>query len=620
MAENWAEYPPWRTWQRVKSADCEPVGPSPWERACAALALLVPLVVTVFRAQSASDWRDDVPAVSGFALLPLGGEGLLGILADQASQFLPVGGRWLRAAWATSFALALASRLVYGRARALLAKSGSMPALGPALALATALTAVLSPTFQLEGTVMGGGVIGALAALVTLTVRERLPSGDVRSSVLVGALVAVTAVESHAAGLAVSVALVVRALARRERPDLVLWLSGAAGALVVGLFLAAFLFLRSIAPNAWLDLGFGLGQSSLTAGDAEKERLTALGSWLADVGLIPLGLSAFGFATALLRPALRRPLVPLLALVLVDLALPAAKLGALVADPFAPARLLALSALGIGAALGVQSAVLALLRVRMPFARPAAVLLVAFDFTLVFVGSEASAHATERRASRATEVWTDEGFSGLPPRALLLARSEALAFRLWSAQLVRGERPDVVVVPVSLLERGALRRRLLAAEPALSPLLRDIALSGRPGEYALSTLADARPLFVELDSTWDERLSEHVVPESFWLRFHPNPVGRSDRTLAVARAGGRFDRVVAAVTPGEGAEAEATRAVVVASLRQRALFLAAHRDHETTAQTLDRLEKLEPNDEVAKKLRVELDRQEHKRRLAEAAR
>src|SRR5687767_11915839 len=150
-------------------------------------------MVTVFRAQSTSDWRDDVPGVSGFALLPLGGEGMLGLLADQASQFLPVGGRWLRAAWATSFALALASRLVYGRARRLLQKSGDMPVLGPALALAAALTAVLSPTFQLEGTVVGGGVIGALAALVTLAARERLPAGDVRSSVLVGALVALTA-------------------------------------------------------------------------------------------------------------------------------------------------------------------------------------------------------------------------------------------------------------------------------------------------------------------------------------------------------------------------------------------------------------------------------------------
>lgn len=604
----------------MKSAVSEPVVPSPWERACAALALLVPLVVTIFRAQSASDWRDDVPAVSGIALLPLGGEGLLGLLADQASQLLPVGGRWLRAAWATSFALALASSLIYDRARALLAKSSGMPALGPALALAAALTAVLSPTFQLEGTAIGGGVIGALVALFALSVRDRMPSGDVRGSVLVGALVALTAVESHAAALALAGALVARALVRRVRPELVACLAGAGGAAVVGLFLAAFLFLRSVAPNAWLDLGFGLGQSSLTAGDADRERLTALGSWLADVGLIPLALSAFGLATALLRPGLRRGVVPLLALVLVDLALPAAKLGALVADPFGPARLLALAALGIGAALGVQAAVLALVRVRVPFARPAAALLVAFDFTLVFVGSEASAQATERRASKANEVWTDEGFSALPPRALLLARSEALAYRLWAAQLVRGERPDVVVVPVSLLERGALRRRLLAAEPALSPLLRDIALNGRPGEYALSTLADARPLFVELDSSWDERLSEHIVPEAFWLRFHSNPVGRSDRTLAVNRAGSRFDRVVAVVTPGESPEAEATRAVVVASLRQRALFLAGRRDHETTASTLDRLVKLAPNDEIAAKLRSELDKRAARKAVAQAAR
>jgi hypothetical protein len=136
----------------------------------------------------------------------------------------------------------------------------------------------------------------------------------------------------------------------------------------------------------------------------------------------------------------------------------------------------------------------------------------------------------------------------------------------------------------------------------------------------LSTLADARPLFVELDSSWDERLSEHVVPEAFWLRFHSNPVGRSDRTLAVARAGSRFERLMRAVTPGESIESGATHAVVVASLRQRALFLSARRDYETTAQTLDRLMKLEPNDEVAARLRAELERHTHQRRVAEVAR
>ena len=51
-----------------------------------------------------------------------------------------------------------------------------------------------------------------------------------------------------------------------------------------------------------------------------------------------------------------------------------------------------------------------------------------------------------------------------------------------------------------------MRSRLLAEEPALAPLLRDIALTNRPGEYALSTLADARSLYVELDATSDENV------------------------------------------------------------------------------------------------------------------
>jgi hypothetical protein len=77
---------------------------------------------------------------------------------------------------------------------------------------------------------------------------------------------------------------------------------------------------------------------------------------------------------------------------------------------------------------------------------------------------------------------------------------------------------------------------------------------------------------------------------------------------------------LAAVKPGEGLEAEATRAVVVSSLRQRALFLSTRRDYETTAQTLDRLVKLEPDDAVAAKLRAELERHAHQRRVAEVAR
>jgi hypothetical protein len=265
--------------------------------------------------------------------------------------------------------------------------------------------------------------------------------------------------------------------------------------------------------------------------------------------------------------------------------------------------LLAVSGLSVVGALGVQSAALLLSRARLPFATPAAVLLVVFHFTLIFVGAETSASAAERRTGLANDIWTDEAFASLPRNGLLLGRSEAVAFRLWAAQLVRGERPDVVVVPATLLERGGLRRRMLASEPALAPLLRDIALTERPGEYALSTLADARPLFVELDRNWDEKKSDHIVPGAFWLRFRAHPVGRSDRSFAFERAARRIQRTVRATLPNEGSDGSATRSVLVAMLRQQVLFLAARRDGDTALRAAAELVKLDPNDAVAADVR-----------------
>ncbi len=585
--------------------------PRAFERACGWLAFAIPLVTTIARAETSGDFRGDLPLVTGLGFLPLGMEGWLGIVAAQAASLIPLGGRAQRVAWIGSVAAAVASRLLFDLARRALG-AGERPPLASALALAAALTAVLSPAFQLEATSPGGAALAAAAALLAFNVADAAPVRDVRGSFLGGVLASLTFAESHTAGLALVVALVLRAALRRSLPE-----GRAAGAWVLGAALPEALFalalvVRSRSPHAWLDLGLGLGQSSLAARDVSTERVTAYAAWLTEIGVLPFGLATLGAAFGVARAKTRRIVLPLFALVLVDLALPASHVALLLPDPFGPTRLLALGALGIAAALGVQAAALALTRARLPFAKPAAVLLVVFDFTLVFVGSEASAAATERRDSVASEVWTDEGLRGVPPNGILVARSEAIAWRLWSAQLVRGERPDALVVPATLLERGALRRRLLEAERALAPLLRDMALGGKPTEFALATLADARPLFVELDPSWDERLNEHVLPASFWLRFQANPVGRSDRTASVERTSRRFERVLAACAPTDSADgARATREVVVTSLRQRALFLLARRDRDTALTTALALERLSPHDDVAARVRATLSGASH---------
>jgi len=294
-------------------------------------------------------------------------------------------------------------------------------------------------------------------------------------------------------------------------------------------------------------------------------------------------------------------LAPLLVLVLADLAIPTNHVALLTPDALGALRLMAIAALAVGAALAVQASAVALAKARIPFAQTAGVLLVVFDFTLVFVGAEDSAYACERRGQTAAALWTDEALASLPPNGLVLLRSEAIAWRLLAARIVRGERPDLIVVPTPLLERGNVRARLLAAEPALAPLVREVALSGHPSEYALSTLADARPLFVEFDSSFDHAQLEHLIPQPFFMHFAPEPLGRSDRIAGLLDGADEFQAVIAETTR-DGTDDAATRSVLVAEARGQALVAAALGDRKNVDSALATVRALDENDALARDL------------------
>jgi len=252
-----------------------------------------------------------------------------------------------------------------------------------------------------------------------------------------------------------------------------------------------------------------------------------------------------------------------------------------------PLRLAALAAVAVAAALGVQTLALGLKRARVPFARPVAVLLVVLHFSFALVAAEDAAFAPRAPHAEATEVWTDEALAGLPPRAVVLAGSDPTAWRLRAAALVRGERPDLIVVPTNELQRPAVARRLLLREPTLAGLLRDVAVQGRPGEYSLSTLADARPLFVEVDSRWDPRLFAHLTPGATWMRFAPHALGRSDRRVTLRAALPSLTRMLAAVG-GEGRRGlTPTGAVVMRRVREQAAVLLLLGDPESAQQLLE---------------------------------
>lgn len=580
-----------------------PAAPATWEAISRKLAFVVPLVVTMLRTSPTGQWRDDLPVVRALGLVPTGTEGLLSTALTQLLALLPLGGRLLRAGWVSALGLALAGAVAYRLIHRALTASLPTPRLTPPLALAATLTALLAPSWQLEGTLAGGitlGVALALSAIWTAVGSERR-----WSMLLLGALCGSTLIESHSAALALGLALLTRTLLIRRWPKPHTAIELGVGFVAPLIPWALFLALRPLSPNVELNLAGGIGTSSLVSVDAAAERTTALAAWLGDAGILSCLLGVFGLALAVFRKSVRALGAPFAALFLVDLGFPSAKVGILASDTLAPVRLLSLIAIAGASALAVQAVATYVRRARLPFAEPASALLVAFHFTLAFAAVEDSAYAADRREQVAADSWTDEALASLPPSSLLLVRSEALAYRLWAAQIARGARTDLVVIPEPLLERGNVAQLLLRQEPALAPLVREMALNGEPTEFSLSSLSDARPLFVEIDPRWSKRLRDHLGPRAFFPRFSAHPLGRSDRAQTLKEGADGWQRALQVATK-TGARDAATLAVMQSELRDRAQLLVDAGDRDAAQQAVQSLVAIDSHDAVAATLNARL--------------
>ena len=536
-------------------------------RAAEAIAAAAPFVLAVLRAADSSQWRDDVAMARGLGLVASPGAGLVTTLGLQLALLVPIGPRTYRGALVAALALALVSWLVFRLCRRILDDVIEGPILSPALACAAALTACLSPALQREATVAGGATVAVALALAALTVAAERRAGG--WSIAIGALAGALLLESPVAALVVSLALVVRATADRRAVGPRFVFVGLAGVLA---FVALPLALRHAAPRAWLDLGASLRPRDLVPLDVAALRSRGISAWVTDIGPLALALTAIGALAGALRRWAWPAIAPLGALLLADLLVPASSAGVLGADPCAAVRALAVVAAAVLSALGVQAVVTTLLASRLTFARPAAILLVALDVALAAVAAEESSLSADREGARGAEEWTTAALERLPPTSLLLVRSDAATWRAWTARLAAGVRPDVTVVPLPLLVRGRLAAALLADEPALAPLLRDLSATGGPTEHALSSLADVRPLYVELDPAWDRRLAVHLVADKLWLRYAPQPLGTSDRKLAEHDDAAPIARVIAAADRADAAD-DATLEVL--SLHTREQLLAA---------------------------------------------
>jgi len=566
--------------------------PSNLDRAAAALSALVPFGFALARTPLGATWEGDLALLRGLALVGMPGAGGVSTLLVQLASLFPLGSLPFRAALVSAFALGLAGLVVFALARKLLLANLRTERLAPILAALASLATTLSEPLQAEAAIVGGATIALALGATTLLLLPRASGEDVRVQLLLGAALAASFVENAAVGAVLLLAVGAHGLASKPRPSRRSLVRIAAGLLTTGLVLALPTLVRAFAKD-------GSGARDLLAGRLlflESQRLESSPAFV-EIGALSLAVALAGLALGLLRPRLRAFTVALGGIVLVDALLPS-----LLGHGLAPLSALALAALFALAALGLQTAAASLLASPSQATAAAAILLVMLNVSLVAMTAETRLLSAPSRSAEGVESVTSEALQKLPPRAVLLVRSEPMARRLLSARLEEGARPDVTIVPTTRLSTAGFASKLLDEEAAFMGFVRDLAMDGRPKEHSLTTLADARPLLLELDPTWDDRLVSHLVAAGPWLRFAPQPLGRSDRERAFASARPAFERALQAATREDEKVDPATTAILAVLLRGHAASAGLLGDRDAALELLRDLQSLAPDDPLVAEL------------------
>ncbi len=573
------------------------------------MAALLPAVLAL-RAPSAG-WQSDLGLLRELGLVHAGTEGVPSSVLTQLLGSLPLGSRMERAGLAGALALGAAGALAFSSWCRLLEQRRAS-GLNPPLALLGSLLATLSPAVLGAARSPGNGALALALLLLGLHVASA-GLAQPRTLPLLGVVLGLCFGESHQAALVLLLIVLADAVCEGTRSELP-W-----GYLIAGFVLSAGTclavpWLRSWAPGGALELGWQAlpppleplwAPAAVADGwrDVVQRALLGLQQRLGSCGgaLALLGLAAAVLQREQRRAALRWLLLALAGL-LVQLSAGAAGSGVGWAALAASAGLLAFVPLAL------QVGLCWLWARPLPFARVAGVLALCSAGTLVLQPVQ-NVSARSAATTTAAELWLELALERLPARSVLLVESPTFAATLLSAQLGAGTRPDVLVVPLALLQRGGLSAELLQRVPELAPVLRQLAVQGWADEAALSRVAEQRPLFVELDPNWHPRLLAHLRPAGLWLAFGSREASSLERRDAVEESRFLLERLRAELE-GVGALDATARAALSVPLRQRALVLAALGDYELAASMLGDLLVLEPRDPLALELIRRIERRD----------
>jgi hypothetical protein len=215
------------------------------------------------------------------------------------------------------------------------------------------------------------------------------------------------------------------------------------------------------------------------------------------------------------------------------------------------------------------------------------------------LGVVASASAAPLARFDASDALADLDRRALPENALVLSHDPDTLLRHLAGQVEERTRPDLSIVPLSAIDPAPLDR-LLAREPELGPLVRDVVVRGRPALATLQSLAAERPVYLELGPHIGPDLYPTLVSEGLLSRVLPDGTTQGDERVASAQLAPRLTRLrarLAAVAPQPDGARRLAR-----SLYYQALQAASLDDRDTARTLLALAAELAPPDEHARAL------------------
>ncbi len=559
-----------------------------------AACALVPAALGASGAMSSAPASHDEAVVRAVGVGWTGVFRALDVIVAAVLMLVPIGTRALRAGLASALITGACGAVAFVIARRLahaVRPAATSPRLMSAVAAVSVLSAVLAPVWQVEGSAPGGAVVGALIVLVALAVA----GADTKASA-VAFVAGVAASYEPLVLLAVIAAVapwierVVRARAMGRRDAIDAAIAFALGLLPLALGLAIAQRAPEIAVSAARPLASSIGERAGAH--------VALGVFAnAEVGTLMLVASAAGAVLVALVPGARRALASILGVIAVGVV--GIWLGAASGPSHVASVVLAATcALHVLASVALVAAVVAISKLRVPFAEASAALVVVLELVLPVRAADDTLGRREARSSHASSVWTEVAWGAAPPAAAVLVSDRGTMRRIAAARATGEMRADLLVVPTFALPSRASDRALVA-EPKLAALYRDIALGSTPEELSLATLATQRPLLAGFDPRWDRGLARHFVPVGLTTRFEPEPRGSSDRRRGLDAFTPGKERLVRVAIARKDPELAAATATL---LRGRAIGMAACGERDVLSRALDDLRPFAPEDAVASTL------------------